>query len=322
MTVKILHSADIHIKLKKNKVNPEWQLNRFKLFFSKILELELAHDITVLAGDIFDEAPSLEETTLLIEYLNKVKKPTIIIPGNHEASVKGGTFLESFVRDKAITNELVKFYTKNDRFLFMGYWFQVFPYTEVQKNNLINYAEKDILITHMRGEVPPHITPEYDFEKLREFKLVLCGDLHFYHKYKDYNLYYPGSPLNTSFDRTTDKKYGVISHTFWREGHTHTFIDLHLPKLIRKSVRVNDDLAKDTKDWVIYEVKGKPEEIQQIKQIQPELLDKAIIEIPNTNSKLLLKDMNLYQEVDAYLKYINIDNTQEYIQLLVEYNIT
>jgi DNA repair exonuclease SbcCD nuclease subunit len=321
MTIQILHAADIHIKLRKNKVNEEWQLNRFRLFFKKMLELEKSHQITVLAGDIFDEAPELDEVTLFVEYLHQVTKPTIIIPGNHEATKKGETFLEGFVRDQAINNGNVKFFTKNATFEFNGYTFQMFPYTEVQKDNLEDRAIKEILVTHIRGEVPPHITPEYDFEKIKEFRLVLCGDLHFYHKYKNYNVFYPGSPLSITFDRNDNKKYGVISHTFWKEGHSHTFIDLGLPKLLRKKIKAGEELVKDPYNWVVYEVEGKLEDIQKVKKTKSELLDKTIIDLPHQTSALDLKGLSLLEEVDIYLKYSGVVDTQPYIKELNDLGI-
>lgn len=320
MTIKILHAADIHIHLYKPKVPVEWQLNRFKLFFEKMLELEKSHDLVVLAGDIFDKKPEPDEMTLFNAYLNKVTKPTIIIPGNHEASKKGETFLQGYVRDEAINNHNVSFFTKNARINFMGYWIQMFPYTEVQMDNLEDHSEKDILITHIRGEVPPNITPEYDFNKLRGYPLVLLGDLHFYHKYQDYNIFYPGSPLNVSFDRSDARQYGVLSHTYWKEGHTHTFIDLKLPRLLRKKVSAGTELVKDPINHVIYEVEGKLEDIQKVKP--SELLDKKIVDLPNSISALDLKNKTLLEEIATYLEHIAVDNIKDYLNDLHEINIT
>ncbi len=320
MTVKILHAADIHIHLYKPKVPVEWQLNRFKLFFQKMLELEKSHDLVVLAGDIFDKKPEPDEMTLFNAYLNKVTKPTIIIPGNHEASKKGETFLQGYVRDEAINNPAVWFFTKNSRIKFMGYWVQMFPYTEVQMDNLENHLEKDILITHIRGEVPPNITPEYDFNKLREYPLVLLGDLHFYHQYQDYNVFYPGSPLNVSFDRSDARQYGVLSHTYSKDGHTHTFIDLKLPRLLRKKVSAGTELVKDPVNHVIYEVEGKLEDIQKVKP--SELLDKKIVDLPNSISALDLKNKTLLEEIATYLNHIAVDNIKDYLNDLHEINIT
>jgi energy-coupling factor transporter ATP-binding protein EcfA2 len=321
MTIKILHTGDIHIHLYKPKVPIEWQLNRFKLFFQKMLELEKNHDLTVLAGDIFDKKPEPDEMTLFNAYLNKVTKPTIIIPGNHEASKKGETFLQGYVRDEAISNPNVWFFTKNARIKFMGYWVQMFPYTEMQVDNLENHLEKDILITHIRGEVPPNITAEYDFEKLRSFPLVLCSDLHFYHKYKDYNVYYPGSPLNVSFDRNDTKKYGILSHTYAKDFHTHEFIDLNLPRLLRKKVSAGTELVEDPINRVIYEVEGKLEDIQKVKN--SDLLDKKIVELHSTDSVLDLKNKSLLEEIATYLKHIlQTDNIKDYLDDLNAINIS
>ena len=320
MTIKILHAADIHIHLYKPKVPVEWQLNRFKLFFEKMLELEKSHDLVVLAGDIFDKKPEPDEMTLFNAYLNKVTKPTIIIPGNHEASKKGETFLQGYVRDEAINNPAVWFFTKNARIKFMGYWIQMFPYTEVQMDNLEDHLEKDILITHIRGEVPPNITPEYDFTKLREYPLVLIGDLHFFHKYQDYNIFYPGSPLNVSFDRSDARQYGVLSHTYSKESHTHTFIDLKLPRLLRKKISAGTELVKDPIHHVIYEVEGKLEDIQKVKP--SELLDKKIVDLPSSISALDLKNKTLLEEIAVYLKHIAVDNVKDYLSDLHEINIT
>lgn len=319
MTIKILHAADIHIDLHKQKVPLAWQLNRFKQFFQKMLELEKSHDLVVLAGDIFDAHPKIDETTLFNSYLNKVTVPTIVIPGNHEASKKGETFLQAYIRDEAISNPNVMFFTKNARINFKGYWIQMFPYPEVQKDNLENYLEKDILITHIRGEIPPHITAEYDFEKLRDYKLVLLGDLHFYHKYKNYNVFYPGSPLNINFDRNEDKKYGVISHTYWKEGHTHTFIDLELPKLIRRKIKAGEEMIDDPVHRVIYEVEGSLSDIQKV--AKTDLLDKKIIDIPRSQSALDLKNKNLIEELATYLSYLNI-NKSELLEEFTNLNVS
>ena len=40
--MKILHSADWHILLHKKKVPYDWQINRFRLLFKKLIKLEEA----------------------------------------------------------------------------------------------------------------------------------------------------------------------------------------------------------------------------------------------------------------------------------------
>jgi DNA repair exonuclease len=204
----ILSSADWHINLHKKKIPYEWQKNRYQALFNKLLNLENKCDVHIISGDLFDKKPESDDVCLLLSYLNAVRIPTIIIPGNHEATSKGKTFWEHFKLDYAIKNDNVFILTSNDRIEINGQGFQAFPYGSVQTNNVPKQVNKnDILITHIRGEVPPHITEEFDFEKLRKWKLILLGDLHFNHRYKDFPAYYPGSPLNTTFDRDASRQY-------------------------------------------------------------------------------------------------------------------
>lgn len=312
--MKILHSADWHILLHKKKVPQDWQANRFKLFFDKILELEQECDIHILAGDVFDTAPKLDESTLFEDYANRVTKRTIIIPGNHEATKKGKTFLSNYVNNpNSISNPLVEIYTENTRIEHQGQGFQLFPYGEMQINNLPKYVEDDILVTHIRGEVPPHITPEYDFKKLRPWKLILLGDLHFNHKYQDYPAYYPGSPMNVSFDRDASRKYGVNIIDFKNiDNYKVNFLPLDLPKLVRKTINAGEQetMKKDDFHHVIYEVTGSVDELGTV-DIKNELVDKKIAHRPTEDSALNLTEMeSIADELKAWLVYSKVENVQ------------
>lgn len=311
--MKILSSADWHINLHKKKVPFDWQQGRFLQFFKELYDLEKECDVHIISGDLFDKKPSPDEVCLLLSYLNSVKIPTYIIPGNHEATRKGESFWEFFTLDNTINNPLVSIFTKNTRVPFENIAFQFFPYGELQLDNLPAYSNEDILVTHIRGEVPPHITAEYDFEKLRSWKLVLLGDLHFNHQYKDFPIYYPGSPLNTTFDRDDKREYGVdIFELNSIDDYKKVFIDLKLPKLLRKTVTSEADMVADPYNHTIYEVTGTIDELAKISK--SDLLDKKIVEKPNSESTLDLKDKNIYEELDIYLDYIKISNVEEVVE--------
>jgi len=322
--MKILHSADWHILLHKKKVPYKWQVNRFKTFFSKLIELEKQCEVHIIAGDIFDKKPEPDEVCLFLSYINSVTIPTYIIPGNHEATRKGETFLEHFTQENAIKNSNVHLITKNKRVQEGSAYFQFFPYGEMQIDNLpVIQHEKDILVTHIRGEVPPHITPEYDFEKLRPWKLILLGDLHFAHKYLDYPAYYPGSPLNVTFDRDEKRQYGVNIVTLIADSYFKykvDFVDLKLPKLVRKTIKVSGEMKKDTVNHVLYEVTGSIDELSKIEN--SELLDKKIATQPVEDSKLDLKNKSLIEELELYLKFIKIKNTEQVIKEFKDLNVT
>jgi DNA repair exonuclease SbcCD nuclease subunit len=311
MALKVLSSADWHILLHKKKVPYEWQENRFKLMFKKLHELESSCDIHIIAGDVFDKKPEPDEICLFLSYINSVSIPTYIIPGNHEATKKGETFLQHFLEDAVITNPLVKLFTKNDRLKDESWPFgiQFFPYGEMQIGNVPEYVSGDILVTHIRGEVPPHVTPEFDFEKLRPWKLTLLGDLHFNHKYKDFDIYYPGSPINTHFDREDKRQYGVDIFTVIDDAnYTREFIDLKLPKLIRKTVSKQEDIIPHDYNHVIYEITGSIDEVSKIEN--SELIDKKIATAPSENSKIDLRNKSLIEELEEYLKYLKVDNIE------------
>jgi DNA repair exonuclease SbcCD nuclease subunit len=311
--MKILHSADWHINLHRKKVPSEWSANRFRLFFDKLHELESSHDIHIISGDVFDRKPEPDEICLFLRYANAVRIPTYIIPGNHEATKKGESFLEHFHEDYAITNPNLVLITRNRRETIMGQNFYFFPYGELQREALLPALGDEILVAHIRGEVPPHITPEYDFEKLRAWKLILLGDIHFAHRYMDYPAWYSGSPMNTSFDRDDGRDYGVNSIDLRSiDDYSVSFVPLTLPKLIRKTLKAGDQMKQDSFNHVIYEVTGSLDQLANIKN--SELLDKKIAIKPAENSKLDLKNLSLTEELKAYLEYIKVSNTEEIVK--------
>lgn len=318
--MKIVSVADIHINLHKKKVPYDWQYNRFKLLFDKLLDMEQYTDITVISGDIFDKKPEPDEICLFLSYANSVRNPTIAIPGNHESTSKGKSFLEHFEIKNAIKNPQFQLHTRNERVSILGQTFQLFPYGEMQIGNIPKYHENDILVTHIRGEVPPHITAEFDFERLRPWKLILLGDLHFQHSYKDFPAYYPGSPLNTTFDRDENRIYGVDVIDFDSiEHYTVRSIDLQLPKLLRKTVEVGTELVPIHPHHVVYEITGSIDKLSKIQN--HELLDKRIAEKPTEQSKLDLSNKTLIEELDGFLSFIRVENKDSVLKLFSDLGI-
>lgn len=318
--MKILSSADWHINLHKKKIPYNWQLQRFNQMFERMHSLEAECDIHVIAGDLFDDYPDPDEICLLLSYLNRVTIPTIVIPGNHEATSKGKTFWSHFKMDGTITNPQVHIFTENDRIELLGQGFCLFPYGSVQTKQLPPFHEGDILVTHIRGEVPPHITPEFDFELLRSWKLILLGDLHFNHRYKNFPAYYPGSPLNTTFDRVDNRKYGVdIIDLRSTEDYSVTFVDLDLPKLIRRTVSSEEEMVEDTKNHIIYELTGSIDQLAKIKNSK--LLDKKLVEKPSDTAVLDFKGKKIVEQLAMYLEYMKVEDSAGVISTFKELGV-
>lgn len=302
---KILHSADWHILLHKKKVPWQWQWNRFQDFFSCLLDLEKDCDVHVIAGDVFDKKPEPDEVALFLSYIHRVKRKTFIIPGNHEATSRGETFLKHFIGEYRINNPLVEVICYNAQRSVDKAHFQFFPYGEMQRDNLPQPIPGHILVTHIRGEVPPHITAEYDFERLRPWKLVLCGDLHHNHRYRDMPLYYSGSPMNVSFDRSEDREYGVNIVEGSLDNYKVRFVPLDLPRLIRKTISSKSEMVASERDHVIYEIVGSIDELAQVEKT--DLLDKKIAYKADEQSVLDLSGLSLVEELELYLRHQKIE---------------
>ena len=318
---KILCSADWHIILHKKKVPYDWQVSRFKEMFRKLIALEQRCDVHIIAGDIFDKKPEPDEICLFLSYINSVTIPTYIIPGNHEATKKGESFFEYFTQENAIKNENVRVFTRNGNARVGSANFCFFPYGEMQKDNVPPYVRGEILVTHIRGEVKPHITPEFDFERLKSWKLILLGDLHFNHRYGDTNAYYPGSPLNTTFDRDETRQYGVDIYDYIDDSnYSREFYDLDLPKLIRRKIGVGEEMKSDPRHHVVYEVAGSLDQLAKIEN--SELLDKKMVEKPQEDSTLDLKNKTLHEELEIYLNHIKVSDIDTVLNEFKSLNVS
>jgi len=289
--MKILFTADLHLKLNVPKIPNEWQANRYRMLGDELAKLVAQDNIelVVLGGDIFDKKPAIEEIALLFNsILVKITKtPIFIFDGNHEATKKGKTFLTS----------LKEFITPNTTIfddIYLGSDFDIIPYTRLKNFDPIKHHKNNLLFTHVRGAIPPHVTPEIDLDKFNGWKLVLAGDLHA-HSNSQRNIVYPGSPLTTSFHRTSVKTGVIIIDSDsleweWRE--------LKLPQLIRKRVSSEEDMVPSDKfDHIIYELEGNIDSLANI--TNTDLLDKKII-VKNTKATLDVAEADLLDTATIY----------------------
>ena len=195
----ILFSADWHLKLGAKNIPNEWAKNRYLEFFDRLHELEKEVSLHIIGGDIFDRVPNLEELELYFEFVRNAKIETIIFDGNHEATRKNKTFLSSLKSVTETLNPMVKIIDdiyQDER------GFSILPYCHLHRKGAIEELNQDLpLFTHVRGEIPPHVTPEVDLERFDRFPVVFAGDLHAQEN-SQRNIVYPGSPMTTSFHRS------------------------------------------------------------------------------------------------------------------------
>lgn len=294
--MKVLLSADYHIKLNTKGIPDTWAKNRFRSLFSKLTELESQVELHIVAGDWFDKLPSLEELELFYDFVHARSVETLIIPGNHEALKKDTTFLTYLKSIVTRINPLVRII--DDFYTYRGIDF--IPYNKLKEfEKGVKYTfEGNILVTHVRGEIPPHVKPEINLDLFDNWKMVLAGDLHSTDN-SQHNILYPGSPVTTSFHRgMVDTGVCVVDIS----TYLYEFKALGLPQLLRKTIRAGEDIIPDDYHHVVYEIEGDMSELATV--ADNELIDKKVVKRAVDTSLILSPDMSIEQEIIDYLTFI------------------
>ena len=309
----ILFTADIHIKLGQKNVPVSWAVDRYHEFFRQVYELEKQCSSHIIGGDLFDRLPNMEELELYFQFIKGISIPTIIYDGNHEATKKHKTFFtqlksvsESINSNVKIIDSLAEYDT-----------FTILPYTELHQKGVIESLNKKLpLFTHVRGEIPPHVKPEVDLDRFKDFPVVFAGDLHS-HSNTQKNIVYPGSPMTTSFHRNeVSTGYLLINPNDW----SWRWDPFDLPQLIRKTVQSTEAMIPTEYHHTIYEIEG---DIQQLAEVaNSELLDKKVVKRSSEATLVIEKDMSIQDELAEYLMYIleiNEDRIPQIIGLFNDY---
>lgn len=288
----ILFTADWHIKLGQKNVPVQWAQNRYDMFLDQLYDIDC--DMHIVGGDVFDRLPTLTELAVYFKFLKSVKVPTIIFDGNHEATKKGQTFFDYLTTVSENLNPFVEIVTKTTEYTD----FTILPYADLHKKGEIERCEPHKpLFTHVRGEIPPHVKPEVDLERLEVFPIVYAGDLHS-HSNTQRNIVYPGSPMTTSFHRNeVQTGYLIIDYNFdW------TWHQFDLPQLIRKTVEDPNEMEQTDFHHTIYELTGDVQDLAKVKN--SDLLDKKVVKREMEATLDLQADMTMSDELALYLKEI------------------
>jgi len=291
----ILFTADWHLKLGQKNVPVEWARKRYQTFFNEVHKLEKEVELHIIGGDLFDRLPTMDELELYFEFISGVSVRTLIYDGNHEATKKNRTFLTQLKKATKEVNPLVNITDSvhnEERF-------GVLPYCELHgKWHAKDFSIRKPLFTHVRGAIPPHVTPEVDLKRFAQFPIVYAGDLHS-HRNTQLNIVYPGSPMATQFHRTKIKTgYLLIDTSSWN-WKWHTF---KLPQLVRKTISDPKDMIPTDYDHTIYEIEGNVTDLAGVKNT--ELLDKKIVRRKTEAALILTQEMTIEEELVEYLSYI------------------
>lgn len=291
--MKILFTADIHIKLNQKNVPVDWAKNRYEMFIDQLRKLQSTCDLLVLGGDVFDRMPTMEELEVYYDLVASIKIPCIIYPGNHESLKKDTTFFTFLKRSTQRLNKLVTViddYYKLENIDFI-------PYNKLKEFDPKLFSG-DILFTHVRGEIPPHVKPEIDLDIFNQWQVVLAGDLHSYEN-SQRNILYPGSPCTTSFHRNIVSTGVIIFDTV---SLKHDWETLELPQLLRKTIKAGDEMLATDYHHTIYEIEGDMSELGALEDHT--LIDKKIVKRETETALILDPTMTIAGELQEYLLYI------------------
>jgi DNA repair exonuclease SbcCD nuclease subunit len=297
--MKILFTADIHIKLGQKNVPIEWAKKRYAMFIEQLVAECARCDLLVLGGDVFDRMPTMDELEVYFDLVASITIPCIIYAGNHEALKKDTTFFSYLKKSTARLNSLVTViddYHSIDNMDFIPY--NKLKDYEKNTDNAFFSLHNKILFTHVRGEIPPHVKPEIDLSLLDRWELVLAGDLHSYEN-SQRNILYPGSPCTTSFHRNVVDTGVIIFDNLTLE---HVWVKLQLPQLIRKTIQAGDDMPATEYHHTIYEIEGDMAELGAL--ADSSLIDKKVVKRETDTALILDPKMTLAGELQEYLLYI------------------
>ena len=292
--MKILFTADWHIKVGQKNVPETWACERYSKFFKEVHKLEKDVDLHVIGGDLFDRIPTMTELELYFEFISGVGVRTLIYDGNHEATKKHKTFLTQLKKASKEVNSLIEVVDS----IYNEDHFGVLPYCELHgKWHAKDFSIRKPLFTHVRGAIPPHVSPEVDLQRFDPFPVIFAGDLHS-HTNTQRNIVYPGSPMTTQFHRNLVKTGYIIIDT---EG-SWDWLEFDLPQMIRKTVSSESEMVPTEYHHTIYELEGDIQDLAGVKN--SELLDKKVVRRSTEATLVLDKDMTVEDELIEYLTYI------------------
>jgi len=220
--VRFAHLADTHLGGWKQKPLQEVNFMAFKKAIDKCIEENV--EFIIIAGDLFDSAyppiDILRETFGEFKKLRDNRIPCFIIPGSHDYSVSGKTFLDVLEKAGFCTNVAI-FENVNEEIIlnptiFKGIAFYGYPgkksgmevddIKKIKINDSPGFIKIILLhttITNVKGNLP---IESVDIEQLPKADYYALGHIHLVYRYE--NFVYPGPIFPNNFAEMEELKHG------------------------------------------------------------------------------------------------------------------
>lgn len=310
----ILFIGDPHFKVK----NVEF----ITLFTSRVCTfIESTNpDFVVIGGDLLDnhDRIDVEPLNLALTFVESVsqKSKTFILVGNHDYKnnqqfLSNNHWMNAMKQwpNVTIVDNIVEYKHCNQQYLFVPY---VPPgrFVEAIKTKIADFSGFDAVFAHQEfygckmGPIESKVGDRWK----KSWPLVISGHIH-NKQWPQPNIYYPGSAMQHAFGQSVDNTISLL--TFFTENVEVEELDLKMPRLIIKYVRVNDLLRPlkikntNTKKYKLV-VKGTNEEFQSFKK-------------NNLYKQLLEQGFKFAFKLDELtINTVNIEPQKRFVDILLE----
>lgn len=222
--VKFTHMADVHLGGWRQEEMQKVNFESFQFVIQKSIERKV--DFVLIAGDLFDSAyPSIEvlkETFSEFRKLKEAKIPVFIIPGSHDYSVSGKSFLDVLEKAGFCKNvhdseekedEILLNPTIHQSIAFYGYpgkksGLEVQDIKKIKLNEAPGMMKIVLLHTtldQVRGVLPIECVKSED---LPDADYYAFGHVHVDFRYK--NMVYPGPVFPNNFQELETLQNGTF----------------------------------------------------------------------------------------------------------------
>lgn len=255
MSVKFIHTADVHIGMKftKGKINGELgKKRRIEIIdtFLRIVDRCKEKDIDYLfiSGDLFeDELCSIAELKIINDSFKQLDKTKVImITGNHDyLNDKSLYRLINWDKNVYILDyeELDKISFDEDNIDIWGVsWYQKEKNKEYFRKVNIDKDKFNVLLIH--GDILDKNSKYLPLDKNEienvGFDYIALGHIH-KHQYITKNICYPGSPEPLDFGERGE--HGIIEGTIDKDSITTRFIPISKRQYHIKTIKVDEKMS-------------------------------------------------------------------------------
>ncbi len=324
--MRIAITSDFHLGLKR------FYEDSFKNAEIALKKCEELGDIIVIAGDIFDNKnPSLETIKKAIEMFKKIKKPILIIRGNHDKPIKGSIGPLDIL---ALLENV--YYLHNSIYEKNGYTFYGIGYVPEEYAKLIikKIPKKENLILIMHQGIKGLVgDAELEIGELKNLSVELIINGHIHKKQRFGKLLIVGSTIATQLKKEEMGEKGIFIYN--TDTKELKFYEIEGRKFIYKEVVIEEEniekinekikkIVKETKkenEVIKIKIKGKLKEGIKKEDLMLEKYEDVFIDTEIEDIKNIVEKIKIENEEKKSIREIAIEQLIKNLKGKVSFNV-